>query len=134
MTRSELTEAGFKFAGTWALGAEPDTLRLDGPAPSAAAGVYAFYLGEAVHYIGSARGKRGVAGRLAHYERAKLRTALRVRRLILGELAEGKAVDVLTYLTPAPATHFYNAMPVDLAAGIEAGLIVKLRPLWNLRG
>jgi hypothetical protein len=60
-----------------------------------------------------------------------MRTAARVRGLILQQLACGGSVEVLVASPPAPA---WAGLPVDPVAGLEQGLIAALAPAWNIRG
>ena len=58
-------------------------------------------------------------------------TSQRVKGLILEALRAGSAVDVLVAI-PKPAE--WHSMPVNMAAGLEAGLISHILPAWNIRG
>jgi hypothetical protein len=77
--------------------------------------------------------QNGLRGRLDGYIRGYegQRTNARVKKLIEEALADGKRVAVLI-ATPHPLD--WNGLPVNTAAGLEAGLIRKLRPIWNILG
>jgi hypothetical protein len=69
-----------------------------------------------------------------HYRRGHVRqrTSARVKGLIKATLAEGKRVKVLI-ATPKADSH-WNGLPINIAAGLEAGLIRMIRPEWNILG
>jgi hypothetical protein len=124
-----LLRAGFLFLGEW----QPDgdgEFKLDTKAP-ADSGVYAFIVDEVVMYIGLTQ--RGLRGRLDGYRRGyeRQRTNARVKRLIAEALASGKRVKVLV-ATPEPMP--WNGLPINTAAGLEAGLITMIQPEWNILG
>ena len=70
---------------------------------------------------------------MGHYRRGHKghKTSSRVKDLIAGALAAGKTVKVLI-VTPEPLE--WNGLPINTAAGLEAGLIRMLRPDWNMLG
>lgn len=124
-----LLRAGFSFLGEW----QPDgdgEFKLDARAP-ADSGVYAFVVDDVVTYIGLTQ--RGLRGRLDGYRRGyeRQKTNARVKRLITQALADGKRVKVLV-ATPEPMP--WNGLPVNTAAGLEAGLIAMIQPEWNILG
>lgn len=124
-----LLRAGFSFLGEWT----PDgdgAFRLDATAP-ADAGVYAFVVDDVVKYVGLTQ--RGLRSRLDGYRRGheRQRTNARVKRLILAALDGGRRVKVLV-ATPEPMD--WKGLPVNTAAGLEAGLIGLIRPEWNILG
>jgi hypothetical protein len=57
------------------------------------------------------------------------RTSSRVKGLILAALKEGRRVEVLAAM---PEEMEWNSLPVLTAAGLEAGLIRKILPEWNM--
>ncbi len=124
-----LTEAGFQFVGEWTRDPE-SLLRLDAKAP-AAPGVYAFVVDDIVVYVGLTLG--GLKKRLDQYRRGheSQATNLRINKRISQTLHEGKKVKVLV-ATPEPCE--WQDLPVNTAAGLEAGLIEMIRPAWNIRG
>jgi len=124
-----LTDAGFALLGEWTH--DPDSLlRLDARAPSAP-GVYAFVVDDIVVYVGLTLS--GLKTRLDQYRRGHdgQRTSSRINGRISETLREGKQVKVLV-ATPEPQE--WQELPVNTAAGLEAGLIEMIRPSWNIRG
>jgi hypothetical protein len=125
-----LTTAGFERFGEWQHGAEhgPHGVGWGFPCP-AIPGVYAFVVDGAVMYVGSAQ--RGLRTRLRQYTGSTtLKTAARIRAEIIAALSAGCTVEVYSLTPPQIEWH---GLPVDLVAGIEEGLIRKLRPAWNQR-
>lgn len=124
-----LLEAGFVHLGCWVYAGDGE-FTLSARAPSKP-GVYAFLLDGIVVYVGLTQ--TGLSTRLGHYRRGhkRQRTSARVKALIGEALAAGQRVEVLV-ATPEPL--LWNGLPVNTAAGLEAGLIRKLRPLWNMLG
>jgi hypothetical protein len=59
------------------------------------------------------------------------RTSARINNRISQTLHKGKQVKVLV-ATPEPQE--WQDLPVNTAAGLEAGLIQMIRPSWNIRG
>ncbi|AEG51920.1 hypothetical protein Sinme_0148 [Sinorhizobium meliloti AK83] len=123
-----LLRAGFHFLGEWK--PEDEGFQLDATAP-ADKGVYAFIVDDIVMYVGLTQ--RGLRGRLNAYRRGheKQRTNARVKTLILEALSSGKRVKVLV---ATPQESSWNGIPVDTAAGLEAGLIAMIQPKWNILG
>lgn len=95
------------------------------------AGVYAFVVEDIIMYVGLTQ--KGLRQRLEGYRRGheRQRTNYRVKALILEALAAGKRVKVLV-ATPEPTE--WNGLPVMTAAGLEAGLISRIQPSWNILG
>jgi hypothetical protein len=125
---ARLISGGFVLSGRWELdpGSRP---RFIGEAPIQP-GAYAFSVDGDVSSVGSAQ--RGIARRMNTYEKTETkRTAYRVRGLIAQELSVGRSVEVLTIV---PGTVRWNGLPLDLAAGLEQGIICEFRPRWNIRG
>jgi hypothetical protein len=124
-----LLTAGFQFIGEWT--EDPlSALKLDAVAPLEA-GVYAFVVDDLVAYIGITNNT--LRTRFDQYRRGHegQRTNARVKKLILEALAQGKRVKVLVAI-PQPLE--WHGLPVNTAAGLEAGLIQMLRPIWNITG
>jgi len=124
-----LTQAGFQFLGEWTRDPE-STLKLDAKAPSAP-GVYAFVVDDVVVYVGLTLS--GLKTRLDQYHRGHegQRTSARINDLIAQTLLAGKRVKVLV-ATPEPIE--WQDLPVNTAAGLEAGLIEMIRASWNIKG
>lgn len=131
-TRSDylIASGGFRRIGEWCLVAGDDGFELSDPAPKEP-GVYAFVVDDVVSYIGVTL--TTLHTRMGHYRRGNeaMRTSQRVKALILQALRAGSAVDVLVAI-PRPAE--WHSMPVNMAAGLEAGLISHILPAWNIRG
>jgi hypothetical protein len=124
-----LLRGGFRPLGDWV--SLPDgEFELSVKAP-VDAGVYAFVVDGWVKYIGLTQ--IGLRTRMGHYRRGhkRQRTSARVKGLIVAALSAGKKVGVLV-ATPEPME--WNGLPINSAAGLEAGLIRSLRPEWNMLG
>lgn len=124
-----LLRADFKFVGEW-ISRAGDDIRLDATAP-VEPGVYAFVLNDEVVYVGLTQ--TGLRTRLGHYRlgHERQRTSARVKGLIVAALAAGERIKVLV---ATPAASEWNGLPVNTAAGLEAGLIQMIRPQWNIQG
>jgi hypothetical protein len=124
-----LTEAGFQCIGEWTQ--DPESLiRLDAKAP-VLPGVYAFVVDDVVVYVGLTL--NGLKTRFDQYRRGHKgqKTSSRIKAQISETLCAGKKVKVLV-ATPEPSE--WKDLPVNTAAGLEAGLIAMIRPSWNIRG
>ena len=123
-----LRAAGFRKIGDWVTSANKITL--DGEVPEEP-GVYAFAIGSEVRYVGVA--SRSLKQRLNFYRNAGKSqvTNIRIRQLILDELGARQEVEVLAAV---PGSSEWNGLPVDMATGLEAGIIGKFRLPWNQRG
>ncbi len=123
-----LVDAGFQRVGTWRLTPDTEGIELDFTS-SRDPGVYAYVVGDSVHYVGSAQ--RGLHNRFRRYAIAKtLRTSARIRSEIIECLIDGRPVEIYAL---SPPDMLWNGLPVDLIAGLEEGLIRRLRPPWNRR-
>jgi hypothetical protein len=124
-----LLRGGFQFLGEW-LPFGDGELRLDARAPPDA-GVYAFIVDDVVKYVGLTQ--RGFHDRLEGYRRGyeRQKTNARVKRLIAEALEQGKRVKVLVAM---PDEMAWNGLPINAAAGLEAGLIAEIQPEWNILG
>lgn len=125
-----IASGGFRRIGEWRLVASGEAFELTDPAPKEP-GVYAFVVDDVVNYIGVTL--TTLHTRMGHYRRGNeaMRTSQRVKGLILEALRGGSAVEVLVAV-PKPAE--WHSMPVNMAAGLEAGLISHILPAWNIRG
>lgn len=126
---TRLLDAGFHHAGNWEL-TEDGSLRITGDIPKKP-GVYALILDGIVVYIGLTL--NGLHIRMDQYRRGHKgqRTSARINTLIKGSLLEHKSINILV-ATPEPLE--WNGLPVNGAAGLEAGLIELIRPKWNIQG
>lgn len=124
-----LADAGFQLIGEWSHDPE-SLLKLDAKAP-AAPDVYAFVVEDIVVYVGLTLS--GLETRFDQYRREHKgqRTSSRINGHISQTLREGKKVNVLI-APPEPSE--WQELPVNTAAGLEAGLIEMIRPSWNIRG
>jgi hypothetical protein len=124
-----LTDAGFVLLGEWTHKSN-SLLMLDAKAPNAP-GVYAFVVDDNVVYVGLTLS--GLKIRLDQYRRGHKgqKTSSRINGRISETLRAGKKVKVLV-ATPEPQE--WQELPVNTAAGLEAGLIEMIRPAWNIRG
>ena len=124
-----LTQAGFQLLGEWTRTPE-NAIRLDAEAPTAP-GVYAFVVDDVVVYVGLTLSE--LRTRFDQYRRGHegQRTSARINDLIIQTLTQGKRVKVLV-ATPDPLE--WRELPVNTAAGLEAGLIEMIRPFWNIKG
>lgn len=109
-----LTDARFQFLGEWTV-----------------PGVYAFVVDDIVVYVGLTLS--GLKTRLDQYRRGHKgqKTSSRINGRITDTLRAGKKVKVLV-ATPEPSE--WQELPLNTAAGLEAGLIEMIRPSWNIRG
>jgi hypothetical protein len=94
-------------------------------------GVYAFVVDDIVVYVGLTLS--ALKTRLDKYRRRhkSQKTSSRINGRISQTLSEGKKVKVLV-ATPEPSE--WQELPVNTAAGLEAGLLEMIRPSWNIRG
>ncbi len=136
MKAEHLTASGFCLSARWEL-QENSRVQLIGEPPKQP-GVYAFAVDGEVCYVGKA--KKGIATRLRPYEivkgktvKGKTRQGFRIKTLICKALKSGSEVTVLTIVNLKPIR--WRGLPVNLIAGLEAGLIRELQPKtkWNLR-
>jgi excinuclease UvrABC nuclease subunit len=123
-----LVAAGFRRLGEFKKLSEAE-FGLDTHAPKDP-GVYAFALDEVIVYVGLTQ--TGLKTRLDHYRRGhhRQKTSARVKKLILGELKEGKKIQVFI---ASPNGMEWNGLPVNTAAGLEIGLIQLIKPAWNIQ-
>lgn len=125
-----LVQSGFHDLGEW-LPRGDGEFELSAQVP-AAPGVYAFVVDGWVRYVGLTQ--TGLRTRMSHYRRGHVRqkTSARVKGLIKAALAEGKQVRVLIAVPEEDSQ--WNGLPINIAAGLEAGLIRMIRPVWNILG
>lgn len=124
-----LLNAGFRLIGEWTEDSA-NAISLNAVAPLEP-GVYAFVVDGLVTYVGLTNNT--LRTRFEQYRRGHegQRTNARVKKLIVQALAKGQRVKVLI-ATPEPLE--WRGLPVNAAAGLEAGLIQMLRPVWNITG
>jgi hypothetical protein len=117
------------MVGKWTQDSE-SAIKLDATAP-VYPGVDAFVVDEVVVYIGLTNNSLRTC--FDQYRRGHegQRTRARVNKLIGKTLSEGQPVKVLV---ATPESLEWRELPVNTAAGLEAGLIQMLRPAWNITG
>lgn len=93
--------------------------------------MYAFVVDDIACYVGVTL--MTLHTRMGHYCRGNenMRTSQRIKELILDALRGGSVVELLVAI-PKPAE--WHSMPVNMAAGLDAGLISHILPAWNIRG
>lgn len=93
--------------------------------------MYAFIVDDIIVYIGLTLS--GLKNRFDQYRRGHKgqKTSSRIKARISETLLTEKKVKVLV-ATPDPSE--WQELPVNTAAGLEAGLIEMIRPSWNIRG
>lgn len=126
---SDLLKNGFSYDSDWNV-SDRGEIFLDREAPRES-GVYVFVLDSEVVYVGVTQ--RTLAARMSDYRRGHLRqrTSARVKKLISEALVTGSRVKVL-YATPGCTE--WNGFSVEIAPGLEFGLIRKYKPKWNKQG
>lgn len=126
---SVLTDGGFVKLGEWQV-TEEGTIALSAPAPRDP-GVYAFATDGIVRYVGLTRA--GFHKRMGNYRSGnpQQRTSHRINRVILEQVSAGTVVEI--YLATPPAID-WSGLPINAAAGLEAGLIDLIQPPWNMMG
>jgi hypothetical protein len=124
-----LTESGFQYLGDWTLDPE-SALRLEAKAPSAP-GVYSFVVDDIVVYVGLTLNSLRTRFDQYRYGHEGQKTSARINDRIAQTLQAGKPVKVLI---PTPEPMEWQNLPVNTAAGLEAGLIAMIRPFWNIKG
>ena len=121
-----LLQAGFRYVGEWSQ-TDTGSITLDGKAP-VEPGVYVFVLDDAVVYVGLTLS--GLQERMDHRRgHSGQKTNARVNSLISASLASGRRVKVLV---ATPEQFEWHGLPVNMAAGLEAGLIQMIQPQWNI--
>jgi hypothetical protein len=126
-----LLEIGFKKVGRWAqtsTGISPSLSEYHDRRNI----LYCFVIEGVVRYIGKTA--QPLERRIYGYQNPgpTQSTNIRVHAKIRGLLAEGGRVDI--YALPDPGTLHFGGFHLNLAAGLEDGLISTLNPLWNITG
>jgi hypothetical protein len=124
----QLQKAGFKLVGEWQL--DGDKIKLTTRPEAGRPTVYVFVLNGEVVYVGKT--ETCLRSRMSGYRNGKAtqRTNIRIRGRILEELkAAGSHVEVFA-VSPEPSA--WHGLPVFTVAGLEAGLIYHMKPIWNL--
>jgi hypothetical protein len=96
------------------------------------AAVYAFVVDKEVRYIGSAE---SLADRLRSYRRRQIRESSKrtVHTKIRKALSDAHEIEIFAFVIQDRPIKC-DGLPVDPLIGIEAGLIMTLKPTWNRRG
>ena len=123
-----LVDAGFIRIGHWA--AREDGIGLSA-AVSKESGVYAFVINDEIMYVGITR--TGFHRRMYNYQLGhhRQRTSHRINGILTEQVRAGVIVEI--YGASPPALE-WNGLPVNAAAGLEAGLIELIQPPWNKMG
>jgi hypothetical protein len=123
-----LLQAGFRYVGEWSQ-TDSGGITLDVKA-AVEPGVYVFVLDDAVVYVGLALS--GLQERMDQYRRGHRgpKTNARMNSLISASLASGRRVKVLV---ATPEQFEWHGLPVNMAAGLETGLIQMIQPQWNIQ-
>jgi hypothetical protein len=120
--------AGFEFIGEWM--AEPESgINFDVKEAPMEPGVYSFVVNDLVMYVGLT--SKSLRTRLDQYRIGDFthRTNSMVKNLIASALSNGERVKIL-FAMPEPLE--CHGLPASTAAGLETGLIQKIRPAWNI--
>jgi hypothetical protein len=137
MTSSSLTTlvaAGFVRAGIWRGG---EDIHHFVPAQP---GVYVFVVQGKIMYVGSSKGtveKTTLRSRMRSYQRSQSNgLSKRPVHLAIAELHKVKGkIEVFTLVPDMSEQQIkWKGLPIDLVTGLEAGLIRKFIPKWNIRG
>jgi hypothetical protein len=123
-----LHQAGFQLLGEW-IGHE-EGIKLTFTPPKDVPSVYAFLVDGDLKYIGLTQ--KCLRRRMSGYRSGQgtQRTNIRVRALIRAALHSGRKVQVLA-ISPREEME-WRGLPISIAVGLEAGLIRKLNPVWNM--
>lgn len=123
---SRLTTIGFVRAGQWIL--DRGQICADLEHHSTARNVlYAFVIDHKVMYVGKTI--RELRRRMGNYRAGTKSTSTKNRRFILEALALGRAVEI--YALPDNGLLNYGGFHVNLAAGLEDSIILRLDPPLN---
>jgi len=129
---AKLIRVGFEAVGEWLL--EGGILRYRLSKYSEARKVlYAFVSNGRVLYVG--KSVRTLAQRLDGYMKPgpTQSTNIKNHQHIQDMLRQGKEMKIFAF-APAEDEMVYRGIPLNLAAGLEDGLIAELQPLWNDTG
>lgn len=124
----KLHQIGFEKAGQWKL--EGDTLKYELYEHQKARNIlYAFVAENDVKYIGQSTNT--LQGRMNGYQNPgpTQRTNIRVNKNMLDILNKGILVEIFVFVSKQPL--LYRGFPINVAAGLEAGLIAEIKPEWN---
>ena len=123
-----LLKSGFSYVADWRWGAEG--LWRDRAVPKAP-GVYGFLAGDQLVYLGLTR--RTLHQRMEDYRRGhrQQKTSARIHSALITATRDGGRVGILT---AEPGHTRWNGLEVEIAPGLEAGLIARFRPAWNIMG
>jgi hypothetical protein len=127
----KLTEVGFIKVGRWSLKSGKPCHSL-GELAGATEVLYAFVSDRQVLYLGKTT--KELRRRMYGYERPgpTQRTNIACHAKLLEVLTAKQAVDIYVFRDPEPKLH--AGIPINLAVGLEDGLILELRPPWNKAG
>lgn len=123
-----LLQIGFREIGNWT--AEEGQLRLHlQTLPPHRRALYAFAIDTKIFYVGKTSGS--LAGRLQAYvsPHPTQRTNVRNRAGLLQLLGAGQIIKILGWIDPG--LHRIGHFDLNMAAGLEDGIISVLAPPWN---
>lgn len=127
----KLTQVGFIKVGRWSLESGKPRYSLHELA-GATDVLYAFVSDGQVLYLGKTT--KELRRRMYGYQRPgpTQRTNIACHAKLLEVLTAKQAVDIYVFRDPEPKLH--AGIPINLAAGLEDGLILEFRPPWNKAG
>lgn len=127
----DLTQLGFQRVGHWRLDEGKLAFEFQGRKMDYSS-LYAFVCGDAVKYIGKT--VKPITQRMHQYQNPgpTQRTNIRNHGLIRKTLKQGHNVEVFV-LTDTHKLQ-YADIPINMAAGLEDGLIDRFQPEWNMTG
>jgi len=125
----ELCELGFQKIGYWQYKDNSLNFIIDFDVQNNC--LYAFVVDDEVKYIGNTT--TPLSKRLYGYRNPALtqRTNIRVNRLVKDVLLKNKVVEIYSLKDDDTTIGRFN---LNLAAGLEIGLINKIHPEWNIHG
>lgn len=127
----KLTQVRFIKVGRWSLQSGKPCYALDELA-GATDVLYAFVSDGKVLYLGKTT--KELRRRMYGYQRPgpTQRTNIACNAKLLEVLTAKQAVDIYVFRDPEPKQH--AGIPINLAAGLEDGLILEFMPPWNKAG
>lgn len=126
----ELSDLGFEKVGGWSLQNGELQFHLENSAQESKI-LYAFVVDGVVKYIG--KSQQTLRKRINLYKNGdhSQKTNIRVRKKITEALLNKNIVSIYVFINKIPL--YYSDMEIDLAAGLESGMIAKFNPEWNIQ-
>lgn len=127
----KLTQVGFTKVGRWILKSGKPRYSVDALV-GATDVLYAFVSDGQVLYLGKTI--KGLRGRMNGYQSPgpTQHTNIACHAKLLEMLTAKQDVDIYVFHDKQPNSH--AGIPINLAAGLEDGLILEFRPPWNKAG